>query len=258
MAPSIPPSHPRPRRLGWKGWIGLVALLLAAGTLGLYWSAGFLDRDPVHLYGMPERGGTAPVAAVFLSGDMGIRYGMGSYVVESLSGAGVPVYAIASSTMFARRRSAADVQALLPDAIRETLRRSGARKVVVIGQSFGADMARVGMARLPADLRARVAALVLVVPGTSAYFRADPLGLAYIGTPDADAAAARTLTWLPVTCIRGADEADSLCPSLLAPNVRRITLPGGHFLRMDHDLLVRTVFAALAPVLDTHLEAPAR
>lgn len=246
------PSAPR-----WIGWGGLVALLLAAAGLGLYWTAGFLDRDPVHLYGMPERHGSAPVAAIFLSGDMGIRYGMGSYVVESLSGAGVPVYAIASSTMFARRRSAAEVQALLPAAIEETLRRSGARKVVVIGQSFGADMARVGLASLPPALRARVAALVLVVPGTSAYFRADPLGLAYLGTPDVDAAAAKALTWLPVTCIRGADETDSLCPSMVAPNVRRITLPGGHFLRMDHDLLVRTVFAALAPVLDTHLELPA-
>lgn len=247
----------RHRASGWIGWTSLVALLLAAAGLGLYWTAGFLDRDPVHLYGMPERHGSAPVAAIFLSGDMGIRYGMGSYVVESLAGAGVPVYAIASSTMFARRRSAAEVAALLPDAIRETLRRSGARKVVVIGQSFGADMARVGLAALPPDLRAKVAALVLVVPGTTAYFRADPLGLAYIGTPDADAAAAKALTWLPVTCIRGADETDSLCPSLVAPNVRRITLPGGHFLRMDHDLLVRTVFAALAPVLGTHLEAPA-
>ncbi len=248
------PSPP-PRQLGWKGWAGLTGLLLAVIMFGLYWSAGFLDRDPVHLYGMPERPGATPVAVVFLSGDMGIRYGMGSHVVESLSGAGVPVYAIATSTMFARRRSAAEVHALLVDAIQQALRRSGARKVVVIGQSFGADMARVGLAALPADLRAKVAALVLVVPGTGAYFRADPLGLAYIGTPDADAAAAaKALTWLPVTCIRGADETDSLCPTLLTPNVRRITLPGGHFLRMDHDLLVRTVFAALAPVLDTHLE----
>ncbi|WP_010545160.1 AcvB/VirJ family lysyl-phosphatidylglycerol hydrolase [Sphingomonas elodea] len=247
---------PRTRRLAWKRWVAALLALLAATAVALYWSAGFLDRDPVHLYGMPARPGGTPVVAIFLSGDMGIRYGMGSYVVESLSDAGVPVYAIASSTKFARRRSAAEVQALLPDAIRESLRRSGARKVVVIGQSFGADMARVGMASLPVDLRAKVAALVLVVPGATAYFRADPLGLAYIGTPDADASAARVLTWLPVTCIRGADETDSLCPSLLAPNVRRITLPGGHFLRMDHDLLVRTVFAALAPVLDTHLDAP--
>lgn len=248
---------PRTRRLAWKRWIAALVALLAAIAFGVYWSAGFLDRDPVHLYGMPERPGTARVAAVFLSGDMGLRYGTGSYVVEALAGAGVPVYAVASSTAFARRQTHAEVLALLINAIREAQRRSGATRVIVIGQSFGADMARVALASLPPALRAQVAALVLVVPGSDAYFRADPLGFAYVGTPDADAASARALDWLPVTCIRGADEADSLCPTLLAPNVRRITLPGGHFLRMDHDLLVRTVFAALAPVLGTHLDAPA-
>lgn len=248
---------PRPHRLAWKRWAAALLALLAAIAFGVYWSAGFLDRDPVHLYGMPERPGTAPVAAIFLSGDMGIRYGMGSYVVEALAGAGVPVYAVASSTAFARRQTHAEVQALLVNAIREARRRSGAAKVIVIGQSFGADMARVALASLPPALRSQVAALVLVVPGNDAYFRADPLGLAYIGTPDADAASAQKIDWLPVTCIRGADETDSLCPSLLEPNVRRITLPGGHFLRMDHDLLVRTVFAALAPVLGAHLDAPA-
>jgi type IV secretory pathway VirJ component len=254
---AIPAPSPDKRRIAWKRWVAALVALLAAIAFGIYWSAGFLDRDPVHLYGMPERPGTTPVAAVFLSGDMGIRYGMGSYVVESLAGAGVPVYAVASSTAFVRRKTHADVQALLANAIEETRRRSGADKVIVIGQSFGADMARVGLASLPTALRSKVAALVLVVPGSTAYFRADPLGLAYIGRPDADGASARKLDWLPVTCIRGADETDSLCPSLLAPNVRRITLPGGHFLRMDHDLLVRTVFAALAPVLGTHLEVPA-
>ncbi|SFI95332.1 virulence protein (VirJ) [Sphingomonas sp. NFR04] len=247
----------RTRRLAWKRWAAALVALLAAIAFGIYWSAGFLDRDPVHLYGMPERPGTAPVAAVFLSGDMGIRYGMGSYVVEALAGAGVPVYAVASSTAFARRQTHAEVLALLTNAIREARRRSGAARVIVIGQSFGADMARVALAALPPALRGQIAALVLVVPGTDAYFRADPLGFAYVGAPDAGAASARALDWLPVTCIRGEDETDSLCPTLLAPNVRRITLPGGHFLRMDHDLLVRTVFAALAPVLGTHLDAPA-
>lgn len=253
-------SFSRPsRRFGWKAWAGALAALVAFGVLGVYWSAGFLDRDAVRTFAMPavpDASGTR-VAAVFFSGDMGMRYGMGSYVVAALSDAGVPVYAVASSTAFTRRRSHAEVAALIANSIRAAMRQSGAGKVVVIGQSFGADMARVGMAALPADLRPKVAAMVLVVPGATAYFRADPLGFAYMGTPDADAGAARSLDWLPLTCIRGADETDSLCPTLLAPNVRRITLPGGHYLRMDHDLLVRTVFSALAPALRTQLESPA-
>ncbi|KTF69180.1 AcvB/VirJ family lysyl-phosphatidylglycerol hydrolase [Sphingomonas sp. HT-1] len=252
------PSRLLYQRPGWKGWAAILIALLGLAALGVYWSAGFLDRDPVRTFTMPPSPQTsgAQVAAVFFSGDMGMRYGMGPYVVEALSGAGVPVYAVASSTAFAHHRSHAEVTALVAESVRQAMRRSGASRVVVIGQSFGADMVRVGLAAMPADLRPKVAALVLVVPGATAYFRADPLGLAYMGTPDEDAAAAHGIDWLPVTCIRGADEKDSLCPSLLAPNVRRITLPGGHYLRMDHDLLVRTVLGALTPVLGAHLEAP--
>ncbi|MHA6720501.1 AcvB/VirJ family lysyl-phosphatidylglycerol hydrolase [Sphingomonas sp. RS6] len=241
----------------WRRALATLAALLVAAAGGVYWTAGFFDRDPVHLYGMPP-GVRARVAAVFMSGDMGMRYGMGAYVAKALAGSGVPVYAIASSTAFVHHRSRADVDAMLADAIRQAMARTGADKVIVIGQSFGADMVRVGMTSLPAALRPHVPALVLVVPGATAYFRADPLGFAYTGKPDADAAEAKALDWLPVTCIRGAKEPDSLCPHLTMPNVRRITLPGGHYLRADHDLLVRTVLSELGPVLTGHSKATTR
>jgi type IV secretory pathway VirJ component len=247
----------RSRRWHWRRALAILVLILAVGVAILYWTAGFFDRDPVHVYGV-QKGVRAPVAAVYFSGDMGMNYGMGSYVAQALAESGVPVYAIASSTAFVHHRSREEVDAAVADAVRQAMARTGADRIVVLGQSFGADMVRVGMTTLPAKLRPHVAALVLVVPGATAYFRADPLGFAYMGRPDADASAAQALDWLPVTCIRGENESDSLCPHLIAPNVRRITLPGGHYLRMDHDLLVRTIFAALAPVLGPHSEIDQR
>lgn len=41
---------------------------------------------------------------------------------------------------------------------------------------------------------------------------------------------ALSLTQLPVVCLRGADEQDSLCPRLVGKNIEQITLPGGHLL----------------------------
>jgi type IV secretory pathway VirJ component len=161
----------------------------------------------------------------------------------------LPVLGVSSSTAFATHRSRAQTDAIVANAIRETLRRTGASRVIVIGQSFGADAARVGLAHLPPDLRPKVAAAVLVVPGSTAYFRADPLGFAYRGKPDADASEAPLLGWLPVTCIRGRAETDSLCPALTMANVRRVTLPGGHFLHHDSSLLVGTLLQSLRPVL---------
>ncbi len=237
---------------GWKGWTALVVAFLAAAILILYAAAGFFDRDPVHLFGMEE--GSKPVAAVYFSGDMGLRFGMGPYVADALAKAGVPVLGVSSSTAFVRHRSREEVDAIVADAIRDTLTRTGAEKIIVLGQSFGADMVRVGLVSLPADLRARVAAVVLVVPGETAYVRDDPNNIAYTGTPDADASSARKLDWVPLTCIWGKAETDSLCPLLLTPNVRRIPLPGGHFLQNDHDLLVRTIFAALGTLIPAPME----
>lgn len=250
----IPAARRRFRYMprGWKGWTALVAGVLAVAILILYAVAGFFDRDPIHLFGM--EGGRKPIAAVYFSGDMGLRFGMGPYVAGALAEAGVPVLGVNSSTAFVRHRTREETDAIFANAVRETLARTGAKRVIVMGQSFGADIVRVGLVSLPADLRKRIAAVVLVVPGETAYFRADPTNIAYTGTPDADASTARALDWVPITCIRGALETDTLCPFLQTPNVRRITLPGGHFLRNDHDLLVRTIFAALGTLIPASME----
>lgn len=234
-----------PRR--WKGLTALIIAVPAGAILIFYAAAGFFDRDPIHLYGM--EGLPKQTAVVYFSGDMGMRFGMGPYVAGALAKAGVPVVGVASSTAFATHRTREEVDATVANAIRDTLQRTGAKRIIVIGQSFGADMARVGLMALPEDLRARIAAVVLVVPGDAVYFRADPAGFAYSGPPDADLASARALNWVPVTCIRGEAETDSLCPLLTMPNVERIVLPGGHFLRYDHGLLVRTIFAALGNLI---------
>jgi type IV secretory pathway VirJ component len=231
----------------WTGAAGVALAILAILVASLYASAGFFDRDPIRMYGM--EGPRKRVAAVYFSGDMGLRFGMGPHVATGLAKAGVPVLGVSSSTAFASHRTRTQTDAIVADAIRQTLQRTGADRVVVLGQSFGADIARVGLADLPQALRAKVAAAVLVVPGRTAYFRADPSGLSYRGTPDADASEAQRLRWLPVTCIHGAAEVDTLCPALTMPNIRRIALPGGHFLRNDHALLLRTIMDALGPLL---------
>jgi type IV secretory pathway VirJ component len=241
MAVRIRPLFRFPR--SWRARGALALGIVAVAVLALYASAGFFDRDPVHMF--DATGPRRPIAAVFFSGDMGLRFGMGPYVADGLTRAGVPVLGVASSTAFATHRTRAQSDAIVANAIAKTLKRTGADRVVVIGQSFGADIVRTALVHLPGALRPKVAAAVLVVPGATAYFRADPTNIAYHGTPDADAAEAQALNWLPVTCIRGATERDSLCPSLALPNVRRITLPGGHFLRNDHALLVRTLLHSL-------------
>jgi type IV secretory pathway VirJ component len=232
-------------------WPAKLAIGLAAAILlliGLAAAAGFFDRDAETVFGRPD-GGPRPLAAVLFSGDMGLRFGMGPHIVRALAKHDVPVLGISSPSAFGAHRSQAQVEAIVAGAIRDAIVKTGARQVVMIGQSFGADMVRVGLSALAPELRDRVAAVVLVVPGRDAWFRADPSGIAYHAAPDAGPGSPRALAWAPLVCIKGAAERDSLCPLLDGPDLRAITLPGGHFLRNDHALLVGTILGALRPTL---------
>ena len=189
-----------------------MALLVASGGI-IYALAGFFDRDPAHFFAANNPNGT--YAALYLSGDMGLRFGMGSYATEALSAHGIPVYGLNSSTAFATRQTRAQLDAIVAKAAREALARTGAKKLILIGQSFGADILQTGLANFPKSLREQVAAVVLVVPGQTVYFRADPTSISYRGTPDSlGSATGSRIDWVPLTCIYGAQEGDSLCPSL--------------------------------------------
>lgn len=210
-------------------------------------AAGYFDRDPVHVY--PAVPPAADIAVVNVSGDMGLRFLLGASTSRGLTARHIPVVGISSPAVFRKRRTRAEIDAFVADAVRLGLSRTGVRRIVMMGQSYGADIVQTGLAHLPADLRAKVAAVILVLPGESVYFRADPTGWAYRGTPDSVATdTANTLTWAPLTCIYGVEEKDSLCPLLRVPGARVIGMPGGHDIRHDDAGLLAHVLKAIASV----------
>ncbi len=194
----------------------------------------------------PATGAFHGTVALFVSGDAGLNFGMGRPVVKALAARGIPVLGISSPRAFGATRTRGEVDAVLADGIRRAMAMRGAKRLILIGQSFGADMLSVAAPDLPPALRGSVAGVVLVVPASTAYFRADPLGLAYRRAPDArPAGGMRGLDWAPVVCIRGAGESDSLCPEIAGANVMAIALPGGHFLNHDDDRLIATILTQL-------------
>jgi type IV secretory pathway VirJ component len=221
-----------------------VSLVSSAFVCAAVAAAGYFDRDAVHVY--PAMPPVRDVAVVNVSGDMGLRFLLGASTSRGLTEHHIGVVGISSPVYFRKRRTRAEVDAFVADAVRTALARTGARRLVVMGQSYGADIVQTGMAHLPAELRGRVAGIILVLPGDSVFYRADPTGWAYHGTPDSvGVTTARTLTWTPLTCIYGAEEDDSLCPLLDLPNVRKIAMPGGHNIKHDAEGLLRHVLAAV-------------
>jgi type IV secretory pathway VirJ component len=236
----------RPRRhLGARISAVIVALILIA-LIVFYALAGFFDPDPVRVF--PARGPTQGLAAVLYSSDIGFRLGSADQVADAISGAGIPVIGFNSPALFRTHRSRTEANALFASSLRQTLSRTGASRVIVVGVSFGADMVRAGLAGLPVDMRGKVAGALLLAPGRTVFFSADPFGIRYLGTPDLGPVDAASLTWLPIECVQGVEETDSLCPSLTMANVRRTLLPGGHYLYRHKELLRRTVLGSVARI----------
>lgn len=236
----------------------MLALLAAAigfgGYIGYFGGPVFTD--------LPATARPAPgrerLAAVVLSGDLGFRIGMAPRIAAGLAAEGISTVGVNTLTYFRHRRSRAEVEALIDKATRRALAMGQADKIVLIGQSFGADMLHVGLTGMAPALRARVRMVALVVPTDSVIYRASPSELFdwANGDPGEPAiATARRLDWVPLLCIHGVEERGSLCPLLRGQaNVRVTGLPGGHPLHGDAGAVLRVIDAAI----DTDPQGPSR
>jgi len=228
-------------------WINCIAALASILALFLadigYFSPFDFEYVPATETPAPDK---ADLAAVILSGDMGFNIGMGPQIAKRLAADGIPVIGLNSLTFFRNKRSPKEVESLVNGATREALKFGKAKQVILIGQSFGADMLPVGLAGMPAELRAKVRMVGLVVPTDTLYFRASPSEMFNWNKPDGEALPySRKLTWVPTICIFGAEESASLCPALKQPNVQRVVLPGGHPLHRDADAVHNELSAAI-------------
>ena len=240
FGPRLRPWPRRARRIVvWIAVVAAIALAIAAVAPRL----GVFGDKPFLIY--PAHGRKLPVAAVLMSGDIGFRGGMSAHVGKALAERGMTVVGVSSPVVFGRRRTPAEAFTVLQQAIRMAMKVSGARQVILVGQSYGADIMATVVPHLAPDLLARVPAIDLMVPGRDVYFRADPLGLEYLGAADAHPAAElRTMRGPPIICIYGVEETDSLCP-LMAGSATIIGLPGNHHLHHDHVRLIAAAMGAL-------------
>ncbi len=236
MTDSVP-SHP------WRRIVRLVGIILVVALVGRLWSGGYLDRSATQRF--PAEARAAPVDALFFSGDAGMRFGVGPFIARALAARGASVTAVSTSTLFRYGATRNELDRRVAEAVARAERSAGSRKLVVIGQSYGADVLQTGLAHLPAGLRQRIAGVVLIVPGAGTYFRADPLGLAYALKPDSRSTeTVSAIVWAPLTCLYGADETDSVCPLLRMRNAAVVPLPGGHYLNHDKPGVAAAVLRA--------------
>lgn len=179
--------------------------------------------------------------AVLLTGDGGWA-GLDRALASALAEGGVAVVGWDSLRYYWTPRTpdaaARDLARILAH-YRTALRRP---RIILIGYSFGADVLPFLARRLPTEVKRDIEKVVLLGPGPRARFEfklAEWLGRTSDGL-DVHSEVVQ-LAGLPLLCVRGAEEADSLCPRLDPAVARIVTLPGGHHFDGDYAGLARLI-----------------
>jgi type IV secretory pathway VirJ component len=167
--------------------------------------------------------------AILLTGDGGWA-GLDQDLSAELASKGISVAALSSVRYFWQARtpeqSAADVARLID----HFLPLWHAQRVLLIGYSFGADALPFIWNRLPQRLQEHVDSLSLLGLSASANFEIQVSGwLPGAGGGDRPTLPElQRITGLPLLCVYGNGESDSLCPSLRLPAASSVMIGSGH------------------------------
>lgn len=236
----------RRRPFAKKIFAGLVAALLIA--LGGLLFLGHIEAGPAVFEVASPTSFRKDASIIFLSGDTGLRsWSLGGRVAQQLAAAGYAVTGVDTFVAFSEQKTPEQTAELLARAMLAADARNPGGPIVLMGQSFGSDILPIAVDRLPPTFRARISKIILIVPGSQAYLRVSPGEIAGIAPADVDLAPlALRLPNVPITCIYGIKETDSLCPVFShLSNAAVIGMPGGHPLDRDAKAVFTVVSRAL-------------
>ncbi len=178
---------------------------------------------------------------ILLTGDGGWAE-IDKSISAGLAAAGVPVVGWSSLDYYWTPRtpdSAAADLARIIDHYTTIWRKD---RVVVVGYSFGADVASFLVNRLPERLRSRVTEVALLGPSKTAAFEfylASWLGggadTRYPTIPEIERLS------VPVTCVFATDEPDSVCGKIRGARARSVAIGQGHHFGGEYGRLVESI-----------------
>jgi type IV secretory pathway VirJ component len=185
--------------------------------------------------------------AILMSGDGGWA-GLDQDIAAALSAKGIPVVGLDSLRYYWTPRTPDSLAADTDRIIRYYLARFGKKNVLLIGYSQGADVLPFAVNRLPQATRARVALTAILGMSEHALFEfhvSSWISDDNSGPPTLPEV--NRITGVPVLCIYGEDEKDSLCPKLDAHRFKVVKVKGGHHFDGDYAGLAREIMAAAKP-----------
>jgi type IV secretory pathway VirJ component len=188
-----------------------------------------------------QASGPSAEFALLLTGDGGWA-GLDQELAARLAARGVPIVGLNSLKYFWKQRTADETAQDVARILRHYLSAWHATRVLLIGYSFGADVLPFVINRLPEDLRTHIASVSLLGIDAHASFE---ISIAdWVGS---DAGGPQTrpellqLTALPVLCIYGQGESDSICPGLPAGHIVVEQIGRGHHFSGDYAALAERI-----------------
>jgi len=188
--------------------------------------------------GVPE----TDAFAILISGDGGWA-GLDQEVAGALSAQGIPVVGVDSLRYFWTPRTPESAAADTDRIIRYYLSHLNKQQVLLVGYSQGADVMPFIINRLPAETRKHVALGAVMGLSEHALFEFH-VGNWVNATQDQGLPTAPEMekpSDIPMLCIYGQGETDTLCPKLNPQKVHVVELPGGHHFGGDYRKLAQEI-----------------
>jgi type IV secretory pathway VirJ component len=184
--------------------------------------------------------------AILMSGDGGWA-GLDQEVAGALSAAGIPVVGLDSLRYYWTARTPEGVAADTDRMIRYYLAHFNKKRVLLVGYSQGADVLPFAVTRLPPATRQAIALTAILGMSEHAVFE---FHLANWVSDDNSGPATlpevNRITDIPVLCIYGEDEHDSLCPKLDPKKFMVIKVKGDHHFDGNFAGLAQLIMRAAA------------
>jgi type IV secretory pathway VirJ component len=180
--------------------------------------------------------------AVLLSGDGGWA-GLDKEVAGALAERGISVVGVDSLRYFWKARTPAALAADIDRIVRYYAYQWKKKQVLLIGYSQGADVLPFAINRLPAETRDLVQLNVLIGLGKEAAFEFHVSNWFTSSAGSAIKPETDKLSASDTLCLYGADDDESLCPTIGASHARVINLAGGHHFGGDYRKLAELIIS---------------
>jgi type IV secretory pathway VirJ component len=185
--------------------------------------------------------------AIIMSGDGGWA-GIDQNIAAGLSAKGIFVVGWDSLRYYWTARTPEGLAADTDKLIRYYLSHLGKKHVLLIGYSQGADVLPFAVNRLPAATKAAVSLMAILGMSEHALFEFHVSSwISDDNSGPETLPEVNRISGMPVLCIYGEDENDSLCPKLDANKFKIVKVKGGHHFDGNYAALADDILAAAKP-----------